>query len=134
MFIEVVRRYLRGSANGESGWLTAVQDPVIGRAIALLHADIARAWSLPRLAECVGASRSVLSERFNRLVGLPPMTYLTHWRMQVAASRLLESRDKIFAIAREVGYDSEAAFSRAFMRVVGVAPKPWRDQAVRTAE
>lgn len=134
MFVEVVRRHLRERSSEESGWLSAVQDPVIGRALRLLHAEPAFGWNLDRLAERVGASRSVLSERFRRLVGLPPMTYLTHWRMQVAANRMIETRGKIYTIARDVGYDSEAAFSRAFKRIVGTAPKSWRESAAGSAE
>lgn len=127
MFVEVMRRYLRDSSSPVSSWLDGLRDPLVGRALSLLHQDIARDWTLQVLAHEIGASRSTLSQRFGQIVGTPPMQYLTNWRMQVAAQRLGEKSSKMYSVAREVGYESEAAFSRAFKRVVGVTPKAWRE-------
>jgi AraC-like DNA-binding protein len=128
MFVEVLRRYLRESPRPQSGWLEGLRDPLVGRALGLLHRDIAAAWTLDELARRIGASRSTLAERFTDIVGVPPIQYVTGWRMQVAANRLLDESNKIYSVAREVGYESEAAFSRAFKRVVGVSPKNWRER------
>ena len=103
----------------------------MGRALARLHAEPARAWTLPELAREVGASRSVLAERFTSFVGHPPMLYLTHWRMQLAASRLAAGAAPVSAVASEVGYESEAAFCRAFKKVTGVTPASWRRRRSR---
>jgi AraC-like DNA-binding protein len=126
MFVEVVRRHLAALPAGQTGWLAGLRDPLIGRAVALLHDRPADAWTLPRLAQQVGLSRSTLADRFAQLIGLPPMQYLVRWRMQMAARLLSEGAAKVSAVALEVGYDSEAAFSRAFKRVAGVAPATWR--------
>lgn len=126
MFVEVLRRYLRSESDSRSGWLAALRDPLVGRTLALLHQDITVNWTLQKLAEHIGASRSTLAERFSQVVGLPPMRYLTRWRMQVAANRLRDTTVKVYAVANEAGYDSEEAFSRAFKRVVGVTPRVWR--------
>lgn len=131
MFVEVLRRYLRQSGDAESGWLGGLRHPLVGRALASLHADVTRRWTLADLASVVGASRSALSEQFTRQIGAPPMQYLAQWRMQLAANRLLDPSCKVYAIAIEVGYESEAAFSRAFKRIVGVTPCAWRDQRTR---
>lgn len=126
MFVEVLRRYLRSGSESGTGWLAALRDPVVGRTLTLLHRDITVNWTLQKLAQRIGASRSSLAERFSRVVGLPPMQYLTQWRMQVAANRLRDTKIKVYAVANEVGYESEEAFSRAFKRVVGVSPRAWR--------
>ena len=128
MFVEVLRRYLRENSKIESRWLEGLRHPLVGRALGVLHKDIAAPWTLQKLADSVGASRSTLAEHFAQIVGLPPMQYLANWRMQVAANRLLDSPVKVYHVANEVGYDSEAAFSRAFKRIVGVSPKAWREQ------
>ena len=126
LFVEVVRRYLSSLPAEQTGWLAGVRDPAIGRAVALLHERPAHAWTLPRLATDVGLSRTVLADRFTHLVGHPPMQYLTRWRMQLAARLLADGVAKVSAVALEVGYESEAAFSRAFKKVAGVAPATWR--------
>jgi AraC-like DNA-binding protein len=126
MFVEAVRIYLDRLPQGASGWLGGLRDPHVGRALALLHQRPAHPWTLDELARAAGLSRTPLHERFSELVGQPPIQYLTCWRMQVAASRLTRSTDKIAAIALEVGYESEAAFNRAFKRLVGVPPAAWR--------
>jgi AraC-like DNA-binding protein len=128
VFVEVLRSHLTtASATGES-WLGGLRDQVVGLALARMHADPARAWTLPELAHEIGASRSVLAERFTSFVGLPPMLYLTRWRIQLAASRLASGAAPISAVAGEVGYESEAAFSRAFKKVTGVTPASWRSR------
>ena len=128
MFVDVVLRHAASLPAERTGWLAAVRDEVVGRALALLHERPAHAWSLDELALGAATSRSVLAERFARLIGEPPMQYLTRWRMQLASHRLASSAAKVAAVAREVGYESEAAFSRAFKREVGVAPAVWRDR------
>lgn len=126
MFIEVLRRYLEDLPAGGTGWLAGLRDEIVGRALALIHARPAQAWTLPELAREVASSRSNLARRFTDLVGQPPMQYLTQWRLQVAASLLTRDSNKVAAIATEVGYDSEAAFSRAFRKATGMAPGAWR--------
>ncbi|MDZ7839474.1 MAG: AraC family transcriptional regulator [Gammaproteobacteria bacterium] len=106
--------------------MAGLHDPLGGRTLALLHQDIAVTWTLQKLAQRVGASRSTLAEHFTQVVGLPSMQYLTRWRMQVAANRWRDRTVKVYAVANEVGYDSEEAFSRAFKRVVGSTPREWR--------
>jgi len=126
IFIEVVRRYVATRRADETGWLAGLRDPAVGRALALLHECPADDWSLDELARHAGVSRSVLADRFAHLVGYPPMQYLTRWRMQLAARQLSDGPKKIAAIGREVGYESEAAFSRTFKRIAGVSPAAWR--------
>jgi len=127
MFVEVVRRHLETMADAQIGWLAGLRDPLIARALALLLGAPARHWTLQGLAAQAGASRSVLAERFAHFVGQPPMQYLTRWRMQLA-TRLLAGpgASKVAVVAEAVGYESEAAFSRAFKKCVGVAPAAWR--------
>lgn len=129
MFVEVVRRTLETLPAGQTGWLAGLRDPAIGRALALLHERPAEAWTLEQLAREVGTSRSVLAERFTQLVGLPPMQYLAHWRVQLAARLLSDGLAKVAAVGQEVGYASEAAFSRAFKKIAGVSPATWRKRA-----
>ena len=125
MFVEAIRRYLETLPPAQTGWLAGLRDPVVGQALAALHQRPAETWTVERLARLVGLSRSVLAERFTGLVGQPPMQYLTLWRMQLA-SRLLIEGGQVAAVAGAVGYESEAAFSRAFKKVVGQAPAMWR--------
>lgn len=127
MFVEVVRRYIETLPPEQTGWLAGLRDFAVGRAVALLHESPARAWTLKDLACETGASRSVLAARFMRLVGCPPMQYLTRWRMQRAAWMLADGLAKVSAVGRDVGYESEAAFSRSFKRFTGVSPAEWRD-------
>ena len=131
MFVEVVRRHLATLPAGQRGWLAGLREPVVGRALTLLHARPAESWTLAKLAREVGLSRSALADRFTHFVGRPPLQYLTHWRMQMAARRLADDGGKVSAVAREVGYDSEAAFSRAFKRIAGVPPAAWRTGRAR---
>jgi len=126
MFVEVLRRYLQELAPEQTGWLAGLRDPVAGRVLGLIHARPAHSWTLDLLAREVASSRSVVARRFAEIVGLPPMQYLTRWRMQLAASRLAHDGAKVAAVAADVGYDSEAAFSRAFKRATGHSPAAWR--------
>lgn len=128
MFIEAIRNYMDHLSTENTGWLSGLRDPLVGRAIALLHAEPARPWTLDELAAESGASRSGLASRFTHLVGYPPIQYLTRWRMQLAAKRLTERGAKVAAVAQEVGYDSEAAFSRAFKKFSGQPPSEWRSR------
>jgi AraC-like DNA-binding protein len=126
MFVEVIRIHMDQLANNSTGWLAGLRDPLVGRALTLLHARPAHAWTLEELAAQAAASRSTLADRFSNLVGCPPIQYLTQWRMQIAAKRLADPGVKIAAIAHEIGYESEAAFSRAFKKFVGRSPSQWR--------
>ena len=126
LFIEVIRRYLDSVATDRRGWLAGLRDPMIGRVLVVLHDRPAVPWTLERLAKEIGVSRSVLAARFTHLVGQPPMHYLTFWRMQLAARLLADGTAKVSAVALHVGYESEAAFSRAYKQVVGVSPATWR--------
>jgi AraC-like DNA-binding protein len=129
LFIEVVRRHLSTLPNDTGGWLAGLRDEVIGRTLSTLHDRPAQAWSLEELAKEVGLSRSMLAERFHHYVGVPPMQYLARWRMQLAASLLSGTNLNLSDVAERVGYGSEAALSRAFKRLVGIAPSAWREGA-----
>jgi AraC-like DNA-binding protein len=126
MFVEVLRRYIEMLPPGQRGWLAGLRDDVVGRGLGLLHGAPAHPWTIDELASGVAMSRSAFADRFTALVGQPPMQYLAHWRMQLAAGRLATANSKVAAVAEEVGYDSEAAFSRAFKRLMGVSPAAWR--------
>jgi AraC-like DNA-binding protein len=125
MFVEAIRRYIETLPSAQTGWLAGVPDPVVGQALAALHGEPAAAWTVESLARAVGVSRSVLADRFAEMVGEPPMQYLALWRMQLASRRLLEG-EPVAEVAAAVGYESEAAFSRAFKKLVGEAPATWR--------
>ena len=126
LFVDAVRRYVDGLQAEGTGWLAGLRDRFVGRALALLHEAPAQGWTLDELGKCVGLSRSALHERFVQFVGQPPMQYLAQWRMQLASGLLRSSNASVASIALEVGYDSEAAFSRAFKRLVGMPPAAWR--------
>jgi AraC-like DNA-binding protein len=126
MFVDAVRRYADRLPAQSDGWLAGLRDRFVGRALALLHEQPAQDWTIDELGRKVGLSRSALHERFVQLIGVPPMQYLAQWRMQAAARLLLETRATVAAIALDVGYDSEAAFARAFKRMVGKPPATWR--------
>jgi len=126
MFVEAIRRHIDGLPTEQQGWLAGLRDRFVGKALALMHANPARAWTVDDLAGSVGLSRSALADRFTALLGQPPMQYLTRWRLQLAADLLQGSQRTISAIAAEVGYESEAAFSRAFKREQGASPAAWR--------
>ena len=126
LFVEVLRRHIDSLPPEQQGWLAGMRDPAIGRALSLIHEKPAEAWTLERLSEEAGLSRSSLHERFVHFIGQPPMHYLAQWRMQVASGLLRDTSAKLVAVALDVGYESEAAFSRAFKRVAGMSPGAWR--------
>ena len=126
LFVEVLRRYVDSLPPDETGWLAGMRDAAVGRALALMHERPAEGWTLERLGEETGVSRSTLHERFVSLIGRPPMQYLSQWRMQIAARALRDSDAKVLEIALDAGYENEAAFSRAFKRTVGESPAAWR--------
>lgn len=126
MFVDAVRRHVDTLPDQSTGWLAGLRDRFVGRALALMHAQPAAAWTIDDLSHQIGLSRSALHERFVALVGQAPMQYLTSWRMQLAARQLRNTQSSVASIALEVGYDSEAAFARAFKRIVGTPPATWR--------
>ena len=126
MFVEALRRYVEQLPPGGNGWLAAVRDTPVGRALALLHGEPERAWTVDELARSVALSRSALAERFAGLVGEPPIQYLKRWRLALAARTLRSGREAIGRVAERSGYESEAAFSRAFKREFGLPPAAWR--------
>ena len=126
MFVDVVRRYLETLPDDRTGWLAGLRDPHIGRALAAMHRSPERDWTLDSLAREAGLSRTALAERFTQFVGQPPMHYLTKWRMQLAANQLRRGTDTVATIAERVGYESEAAFSRAFKKLLGTSPSDFR--------
>jgi AraC-like DNA-binding protein len=130
MFVEAIRRYVESLPTAGTGWLAGLRDPIVGQALAALHGGPREPWSVDRLARETGASRSVLAERFTEMVGHPPMHYLALWRMQLA-SRLLADGARVAEAASAIGYESEAAFSRVFKKLVGQSPSTWRATTVK---
>jgi AraC-like DNA-binding protein len=126
LFVEAVRGYIDALPGNATGWLAALRDPPLSRALSALHLRPARAWTAEELAREACLSRSAFAERFTSTVGLPPMSYLTRWRMLLAGQRLRDSSDTLAQVASAVGYESEFSFSRAFARETGVAPGAWR--------
>ncbi len=131
LFVEAIRRYTESLPDTERGWFAGLRDPHVSRALALLHAEPAKAWTVDDLARETGLSRSALAERFADLIGEPPMQYLTRWRLALAARALREGREPIARVAESVGYESDAAFNRAFKREFGMPPAAWRRQSER---
>ena len=127
LFVDTLRRYVDGMPEQQSGWLAGARDPVVGRSLALLHGRVAHPWTIAELSEAVGISRSALVERFSRYLVEPPMTYLTRWRLQLAAESLKQTSRGVADIAADIGYESEAAFSRAFKREFGQPPGQYRN-------
>jgi AraC-like DNA-binding protein len=136
MFVEVVRKYIETLPKDAAGWLSGLRDPNVSQALALIHGRPAEAWTLERLALEVGLSRSAFADRFQHFVQDTPMQYLTRWRMQLATHLLNRQGVGLAQVAAEVGYESEAAFNRAFKRCMGVPPGAWRRgrQALGQAE
>lgn len=126
VLVEAIRAYIERLPENEKGWCAAVRDSFVSRALALMHARPAQSWTVDKLGREVGLSRSALAERFTDLLNVPPMQYLTRTRMALAARELRESGDPVVHIAERVGYDSEAAFNRAFKKEFGVPPASWR--------
>lgn len=125
-FIETLRRYMEQLPAGQTGWLAGARDPVVGGVLALMHREPCHSWTAAELAAKVGASRSVIAERFARFLGEPPHAYLARWRLQLAARLLETTGQTIVRIAGEVGYEAEAAFNRAFKREFGLPPARYR--------
>ena len=131
LFIEVLRRHIASLPSGVAGWLGALNDPIVGRALQLVHADPAYPWTVVSLARECATSRSLLAARFKEMLGQPPMRYLASWRLQLAAEMLRDGALGIAAIAERAGYESEPAFNRAFKRHAGEPPATWRDKIRR---
>ena len=131
MLVEAIRRYLVELPSTQRSWLAGLRDPVVGRALEVLHGAPRQSWTIESLGRTIGVSRSVLAARFTEMVGHPPMHYLTLWRMQLA-SRLLHDGQQVLEVAAAVGYESEAAFSRAFKKLMGTPPVQWRRRSLGT--
>lgn len=132
MFVDAARRYLEDLPDHATGWLAGLRDRFVGKSLTLLHQQPERAWTVDELAHAVGLSRSALHERFMQYLGHPPMQYLAHWRIQLGARLLRETNHTVASIAQDVGYESEAAFSRAFKRLVGKPPAAWKKGRTRS--
>ena len=128
LFVDTLRRYVASLPEQQMGWLAGTRDPIVGKSLGLLHARIAHPWTIADLADQVGISRSALVERFTRYLSEPPMTYLTRWRLQLAARSLERTSRGVAEIAADVGYESEAAFNRAFKREYGQPPGRYRSE------
>lgn len=134
LFVDTLRRYVGELPDSQTGWLAGARDPLVGRSLALLHGRVAHRWTIAELADAVGASRTVLVEHFSRYLGEPPIAYLTRWRLQLAARALASTSRGVAAIAAEVGYESEAAFNRAFKRAFGLPPARYRAESRAAAD
>ena len=128
IFVDALRRFMRGLSPEHTGWLAAARDTVVGAALATLQRAPARSWTIEQLAREVGSSPSALNKRFLHFLGERPASYLRHWRLHLAADKLGSTRDTVLQIAADVGYDSEAAFNRAFKAEFGVPPARYRKQ------
>ena len=126
LFVETLRRYIAGLPQHQLGWLAGTRDPIVGKCLGLFHGRIAHPWTIAEIAKEVGISRSALIDRFTRYLSVPPMTYLTRWRLELAARTLERTSRGLAEIAGDVGYESEAAFSRAFKREFGQPPGQYR--------
>jgi transcriptional regulator GlxA family with amidase domain len=133
LFAETLRRYIETLPPDQSGWLAGARDPDVGKALALIHGQPTDAWTIAELARRVGVSRSVLADRFRHFLGVPPIAYLTGWRLQLGAHLLTASSHSVAQIAAEVGYESEPAFNRAFKREFGSPPARFRTKAKAAA-
>jgi len=133
LFVEMLRRFVARVPAGSVGWLGAMADPTVSRALQRIHAEPMRDWTVEQLAAEVGSSRSVLSERFKTVLGKPPIQYLAEWRLQLAGNLLSDGGRSIADIACEVGYESQASFSRAFKRHLGTSPGVWRQARGKAA-
>jgi len=128
LFVDTLRRFVAGLPDQTTGWLAGARDPVVGKSLALLHRRASHPWTIAELATEVGLSRSALMERFTRYLSDSPMAYLTGWRMRLAAQALTTTAKGVADIAADVGYESEAAFNRAFKRAFGLPPARYRRQ------
>ncbi|MFD7996088.1 AraC family transcriptional regulator [Streptomyces mexicanus] len=128
MLVHVLRLHLAREPHAVSGWLAGLTDPVVAIALAALHRDPARPWTVAALARACAVSRSTLAARFKATVGQGPLEYLTRWRIELAARQLREGGSTLASVAHSVGYGSESALSVAFKRVLGVPPSDYRKQ------
>lgn len=131
LFVEAVQRYVDTLPEGATGWLAGMRDPYVSRALALMHGNLRRAWTVEDLGREVGLSRSALGARFGEVMGMPPMQYLANWRIHAAAHELLANARSVAQVAEDVGYESEASLTRAFKRVMGAPPATWRRQRLQ---
>lgn len=134
LFVETLRRYISSLPVGQTGWLAGVRDPNLAKALALLHRDPARQWSVEGLAKEVGLSRTRLAERFRHFLGMSPIAYLTEWRMKLGAEALQATGKSVVEVALEVGYNSEAAFNRAFKRIYNTPPAQFRQTTRKSSQ
>jgi AraC-like DNA-binding protein len=134
LFVEAMRKHIESLPDRQVGWLAGLRDRHVGRALALMHENPMQRWSVDRLAGQAGLSRSALAQRFTELIGQPPMQYLKRWRLGLAAAALKDSRRPVAALAEQYGYESEAAFNRAFKREFGMPPASWRRQRTAAAK
>jgi AraC family transcriptional regulator, alkane utilization regulator len=134
LFVEILRRHMEELTEEDIRPLAGLKDPLVRRTLELLHAEPQRRWTLADLARLAGTSRSVLAERFKALMGCAPMQYVTQWRLQIAAHRLCQPQESMAKVAAQIGYDSEAAFNRAFKRYVGEPPATWRRKRLSGVE
>lgn len=128
LVVQAIRAWLQSNEALETGWLAALRDPKIGRALQAFHRAPQEGWTIARLAERAGMSRSAFAARFKQLTGEGVMQYALHWRMQLAQMDLKEGKRTLAEIAIGLGYESEAAFARAFKRIVGTSPGAYRRQ------
>ncbi|MGH8703337.1 MAG: AraC family transcriptional regulator, partial [Burkholderiales bacterium] len=126
LFVEALRRYIEMLPEQQRGWLAGLRDRFVGRTLALMHERPGHDWTVEELAGRVGVSRSSLAQRFTDFIGQAPMQYLARWRLTIAAQRLRDERVSLARIAADSGYESEAAFNRAFKRALGTTPGAWR--------
>lgn len=133
LFVETLRRYINDLPDDQTGWLAGARDPVIGKALSMLHKEPAEPWTIESLARRVGLSRTRLAERFHHFINESPMAYLTKWRLRLGAEALLSTQESVSQIAATVGYGSESAFNRAFKREFNCPPALFRRQRRSTA-
>jgi AraC-like DNA-binding protein len=133
LFVDTLRRHVTSLPDQTTGWLAGARDPVVGKSLALLHSRPSHSWTVAELASDVGLSRSALVERFTRYLSVPPIAYLTGWRLRLAAQALISTPKGVADIAADVGYESEAAFNRAFKRAFQVPPARYRRQSRKPA-
>lgn len=134
MFVYILRYWVANEPKNSAGWLTALEDPQIGKALSLMHENPGKFWTVDSLASESLMSRAVFGKRFSALVGEPPLTYLTRWRIGLAARSIRESRKPLSEISGEVGYESEFSFSKAFGRIMGLPPGRYRTREKNAVE
>ena len=131
LFIDVLRKHIEAAPPDAHGWIAGLNDRYVGRALALMHGKPGDNWTVEKLARQVGLSRSALADRFVQLLGEPPISYLSRWRLRLAAQKLVHTRRTVESIATDAGYESSGAFSHAFKRTFGKPPSIWRKRKNR---